>query len=150
MGLEGIVSKRKDAPYRSGRQEIWTKTNLVMDGEVTVFGRTGLPDFQALRREFGQRHIAAVDLPGIRPALSGRTLRRVPLIGRKRMLGGLLRAGAGAIAYVDYLELDEGSSKNLGRIRADSLPSISVAGKAIALSIAAKPRRARRLRRHGG
>ncbi len=25
MGLEGIVSKRKDAPYRSGRQEIWTK-----------------------------------------------------------------------------------------------------------------------------
>lgn len=26
MGLEGIVSKRKDAPYRSGRQEIWTKT----------------------------------------------------------------------------------------------------------------------------
>ncbi len=26
MGLEGIVSKRKDAPYQSGRQEIWTKT----------------------------------------------------------------------------------------------------------------------------
>lgn len=26
MGLEGIVSKRKDSPYRSGRQELWTKT----------------------------------------------------------------------------------------------------------------------------
>jgi len=26
MGLEGIVSKRRDAPYRSGRQESWIKT----------------------------------------------------------------------------------------------------------------------------
>ena len=25
MGLEGIVSKRKDAPYRSGRTKDWLK-----------------------------------------------------------------------------------------------------------------------------
>jgi len=27
MGLEGIVSKRKDSPYRSGRSPDWLKTN---------------------------------------------------------------------------------------------------------------------------
>ena len=26
MGLEGIVSKRKDAPYRSGPSETWLKS----------------------------------------------------------------------------------------------------------------------------
>ena len=26
MGLEGIVSKRRDAPYRSGRSKTWLKT----------------------------------------------------------------------------------------------------------------------------
>ena len=26
MGLEGIVSKRRDAPYRSGRSKMWLKT----------------------------------------------------------------------------------------------------------------------------
>jgi bifunctional non-homologous end joining protein LigD len=25
LGLEGIVSKRRDSPYRSGRQEVWIK-----------------------------------------------------------------------------------------------------------------------------
>jgi bifunctional non-homologous end joining protein LigD len=25
MGLEGIVSKRRDAPYRSGRSKVWLK-----------------------------------------------------------------------------------------------------------------------------
>jgi len=27
LGLEGIVAKRKDAPYRSGRVESWLKLN---------------------------------------------------------------------------------------------------------------------------
>src|ERR1041384_190005 len=28
----------------------------IIDGEATVLGNTGLPDFQALRRELGNRH----------------------------------------------------------------------------------------------
>jgi len=29
MGLEGLVSKRRDAPYRSGRQETWIKVKCI-------------------------------------------------------------------------------------------------------------------------
>ncbi|MDK1386478.1 DNA ligase D [Sinorhizobium sp. 8-89] len=83
----------------------------VMDGEVTVFGKTGLPDFQALRRELAKRssqHLTfqAFDLL----YLDGYDLRRVPLIERKRALREVLEDGAGTIAYVDYLELDEGEA----------------------------------------
>src|SRR5205085_11291761 len=30
--------------------------DFIIDGEATVFGNTGLPDFQALRRELAKRH----------------------------------------------------------------------------------------------
>ncbi|MGH0372580.1 DNA ligase D [Sinorhizobium meliloti] len=83
--------------------------DVVMDGEVTVFGKTGLPDFQALRRELAKRsspHLTfqAFDLLH----LDGYDLRRVPLIERKRVLRELIGDAAGTIAYVDYLELEEG------------------------------------------
>lgn len=37
MSLEGIISKRLDAPYRSGRSESWTKTKI-RDGQEVVLG----------------------------------------------------------------------------------------------------------------
>jgi bifunctional non-homologous end joining protein LigD len=37
-GLEGIVSKRLNAPYRSGRTTTWLKTKCFMDAELTVIG----------------------------------------------------------------------------------------------------------------
>ncbi|WP_034858897.1 DNA ligase D [Sinorhizobium sojae] len=85
--------------------------DAVIDGEVTVFGKTGLPDFQALRRELAKRsspHLTfqAFDLL----YLDGYDLRRVPLIERKRVLRELLEDAAGTIAYVDHLELDEGEA----------------------------------------
>ncbi|THK34016.1 DNA ligase D [Ensifer sp. MPMI2T] len=85
--------------------------DAVMDGEVTAFGKTGLPDFQALRRELAKRaspHLTfqAFDLL----YLDGYDLRRVPLIERKRVLRELLGDAAGTIAYVDHLELDEGEA----------------------------------------
>jgi len=40
MGLEGIVSKRLDAPYRSGRTEIWAKTKCRAGQEVVLGGWT--------------------------------------------------------------------------------------------------------------
>ena len=40
MGLEGIVSKRLDAPYRSGRSDIWVKTKCRAGQEVVLGGWT--------------------------------------------------------------------------------------------------------------
>jgi bifunctional non-homologous end joining protein LigD len=36
MGLEGIVSKRRDAPYRSGRQENWIKTKCTKSATYPI------------------------------------------------------------------------------------------------------------------
>ncbi|MDP3172999.1 MAG: DNA ligase D [Phenylobacterium sp.] len=41
MSLEGIVSKRLDAPYRSGRQDAWTKSKCRAGHEVVIGGWTG-------------------------------------------------------------------------------------------------------------
>ncbi len=41
MDLEGIVSKRLDAPYRSGRGESWTKAKCRAGHEVVIGGWTG-------------------------------------------------------------------------------------------------------------
>ena len=41
MSLEGIVSKRLDAPYRSGRSENWVKTKCRAGHEVVIGGWTG-------------------------------------------------------------------------------------------------------------
>jgi bifunctional non-homologous end joining protein LigD len=38
MSLEGIISKRRDAPYRSGRSENWTKAKVRAGHEVVVGG----------------------------------------------------------------------------------------------------------------
>jgi len=38
MALEGIISKRLDAPYRSGRSESWTKTKIRNGQEVVLGG----------------------------------------------------------------------------------------------------------------
>jgi bifunctional non-homologous end joining protein LigD len=41
MSLEGIVSKRLDAPYRSGRTDSWTKAKCRAGHEVVIGGWTG-------------------------------------------------------------------------------------------------------------
>ena len=38
MGLEGVVSKRKDLPYRSGRGEHWLKIKCVQAQEFVILG----------------------------------------------------------------------------------------------------------------
>ncbi len=40
MGLEGIVSKRADAPYRPGRSKTWTKTKALRTGDFVIAGYT--------------------------------------------------------------------------------------------------------------
>ena len=49
MGLEGIVSKRRDAPYRSGKSETWVKTKCRPGIEVVIGGwRTEGARFRSL------------------------------------------------------------------------------------------------------
>ena len=43
MGLEGIVSKRTDAPYRSGRSRAWLKTKNPASAAVRRERETKLP-----------------------------------------------------------------------------------------------------------
>ena len=40
LGLEGIVSKQVDAPYRSGRSHTWAKTKAPKNGDFVIAGYT--------------------------------------------------------------------------------------------------------------
>jgi bifunctional non-homologous end joining protein LigD len=82
-------------------------SDAVMDGEAVVIGSTGLPDFQALRRELGKRSTAtllyyAFDLL----YLDGRDLRQLPYVERKQELEQLLKGAPQNLIYVEYLEAD--------------------------------------------
>src|SRR5215211_7348296 len=82
-------------------------STAVLDGEAVVYGETGLPDFQALRRELGKWKTGrlvyhAFDLL----YLDGFDLRNVAYVERKRLLQTLLAGPPEQIVYVDYLEGD--------------------------------------------
>lgn len=84
--------------------------DVVMDGEATVFGKTGLPDFQALRRELSKSSSARLTFQAFDLLyLDGYDLRGVPLIERKRVLRELIGDRGGSIGYVDHLDIDEGA-----------------------------------------
>src|SRR4051812_216796 len=81
--------------------------DAIIDGEATVIGATGLPDFQALRRELGNPASPkllyhAFDLL----YLNGADLRSAPLLDRKRALKSLLHKAPNTLVYVDFLEAD--------------------------------------------
>jgi bifunctional non-homologous end joining protein LigD len=84
---------------------------LIIDGEATVFGNAGLPDFQALRRELAKKNsdrlvYLAFDLL----YLDGYDLRRSPLIERKRALQNVLAKTPPKIVCVDFFETDDGDA----------------------------------------
>ena len=71
--------------------EALSAPELIIDGEATVVGKSGLPDFQALRRELAKKNTdrliyMAFDLL----FLDGQDLRVLPLIERKRALQEVL------------------------------------------------------------
>src|SRR5918992_2326661 len=78
----------------------------IIDGEVTVLGTTGLPDFQALRRHIGKFSSEvtynAFDLLW----LNGEDLRWLPLVERKARLERLLKKADPAISFAQALEGD--------------------------------------------
>ncbi|MGH7414705.1 MAG: non-homologous end-joining DNA ligase, partial [Candidatus Rokuibacteriota bacterium] len=61
MGLEGIVSKRKQAPYASGRGAAWLKTKCVARQELVIGGFT---DPEGARAEFGSLLLGVHDRDG--------------------------------------------------------------------------------------
>jgi bifunctional non-homologous end joining protein LigD len=81
--------------------------DAIFDGEATVLSNTGLPDFQALRRELRNPESKcliyhAFDLL----YLNGRDLRRAPLLQRKEALKSVLENGPPTLVYVDFLKAD--------------------------------------------
>jgi bifunctional non-homologous end joining protein LigD len=81
--------------------------SLIIDGEAVVYGKTGLPDFQQLRRELGHgksRHVRyhAFDLL----YLDGYDLRQVPYLERKRLLQRLLKDAPETFVYVEDIQAD--------------------------------------------
>ena len=51
LKLEGIVSKKRDAPYKAGRTDSWVKTKCVTRQERTDDGRIRHASFQGLRED---------------------------------------------------------------------------------------------------
>jgi bifunctional non-homologous end joining protein LigD len=84
---------------------------LIIDGEATVLGNTGLPDFQALRRELAKKTSSrlvylAFDLLH----LDGYDLRGAPLVERKRALADVLAQAPPSIVSVEFFEISDGET----------------------------------------
>jgi len=58
MGLEGIVAKRADAPYRGGRSKSWVKVRTIRVDDFVVVGWT---EPKGSRGGFGALHVAQYD-----------------------------------------------------------------------------------------
>lgn len=58
LGLEGIMGKRKDAPYRAGRSPSWVKLKSERTGDFVV---VGFSPPKGGRTGFGALHLAAYD-----------------------------------------------------------------------------------------
>jgi len=56
MGLEGMVAKRADSPYRAGRSRDWQKIRLDRTGDFVIVGFTRP---EGSRAAFGALHLAA-------------------------------------------------------------------------------------------
>lgn len=94
MSLEGIISKRLDAPYRSGRSESWTKAKVRAGHEVVLGGwKTTNGKFRSLMAGvYRDGHLAFVGIVGtgfgqdtvrrIMPALKAASTDKSPFGGK--------------------------------------------------------------------
>jgi bifunctional non-homologous end joining protein LigD len=79
----------------------------VLDGEAVVYGKTGVPDFQELRRELGSRKSRRVRYHAFDLLyLDGYDLRDVAYQDRKRLLGRLLKQAPETFIYIEDIEAD--------------------------------------------
>jgi bifunctional non-homologous end joining protein LigD len=70
-GLEGIICKRRDAPYRAGRTDAWLKVKCVASDEFVVIGYTA---GKGAREKLGAVLLA-------KPTRNGKTYRYVGRVG---------------------------------------------------------------------
>lgn len=63
LGLEGMVAKRADAPYRAGRSPAWRKIRIQKTGDFAIVGWSAP---RGARSGFGALHVAARDAQGLR------------------------------------------------------------------------------------
>jgi bifunctional non-homologous end joining protein LigD len=79
----------------------------VLDGEAVVYGETGVPDFQALRRELGRKHLGSLRYHAFDLLhLDGHDLRNVPYVERKELLKQVLAVAPEQLIYVGYVEAE--------------------------------------------
>lgn len=102
--FEGVISKKADAPYRSGRSDTWTKAKIREGHEVVIGGwKTTGGKFRSLMagvyREHGRdRHLAFTGLVGtgygqdtvkqLMPHLRAATASKSPFSGKDAPKGG--------------------------------------------------------------
>src|SRR5690606_17422756 len=65
MGLEGMVAKRADAPYRSGRSSAWQKVRVERTGDFVIVGFTAPT---GSRTGFGALHVGVFEQGTLRYA----------------------------------------------------------------------------------
>jgi bifunctional non-homologous end joining protein LigD len=96
LGWEGVVAKRRDAPYRTGRSPAWRKLKCVAAQELVIGGWT---EPQGTREGFGALLVGVHDEAGLRYAgkvgtgFDGRTLREIA--------GALAQRGVPSSPFVD-------------------------------------------------
>src|SRR6195952_2236981 len=80
-------------------------TSAVIDGEAVVYGKSGLPDFQQLRRELGARKSQRVRYHAFDLLyLDGYDLREVAYVERKRLLQRLLEGAPETFIFVEQIQ----------------------------------------------
>ena len=114
-GFRGLLYvTRRDCHFRSKRGNVlrrfqdlchWVREELpvkeaILDGEVVALDPEGRQDFHALLEGRGNLHYAAFDVLWV----SGRDLRGLPLMRRKRILQLMVQATSTALSQVFTLE----------------------------------------------
>ncbi len=114
-GFRGLLYvTRRDCHFRSRRGNVlrrfhelchWVREDLpvkeaILDGEVVALDPEGRQDFRALMEGRGNLHYAAFDALWV----SGRDLRGLPLMQRKRVLHRIVQATTTAVSQVFSLE----------------------------------------------
>jgi bifunctional non-homologous end joining protein LigD len=140
-GLEGLMAKRDDAPYRAGRSAAWLKIRADRAGDFAVVGFT-LP--QGSRAGFGALHLAALrdgrltyagrvgsgftdaQLQAIHAALAGRTRSDPPFAGEAPTGPEHVWVEPSLVVEVRYAEMTEADQLRLPvflRLREDKTPA---------------------------
>jgi bifunctional non-homologous end joining protein LigD len=90
---------QSNSPVAAAAKRLKTR-HAIFDGEAVAYGATGLPDFQALRRELGKRKSGTLRYHAFDLLyLDGRDLRQLSYVKRKQELERLLKGAPEIFIY---------------------------------------------------